>query len=179
MSHEIQVLDYRTPQTQEIVSLEELGEFFAECFRIEYQHYLNEDEMALVVSWSGRSLAEDMVAIDLSDTVTLACFDGPLILGTAIYACRHGIVYVWGMYVSAERIRTGIGSALLEAIAEAVEPDALLEVSVVSQSTKAVRFYKKSGFSTLRSEESEVFPGVELSIEVMQCRARTLLHHPG
>jgi len=172
--HKILRLDYRTNSAQKILSLDELHDFFSTCFKAEYSKFLGSAEMKNVELWLEGSMAADLVAADLPDTVTLAYMSGSKLLGTAVYAERQGYVYVWAMYVLPARKRSGIGSKLLAEIAASVTSDSRMEVSVIPQSTGAMSFYKKNGFSTYKSEESEVFPNVYLPIEVMQVTTKTI-----
>ncbi len=179
MKYKSKLLNYRLSDTHEIYSLGELSEYYSKCFKAEYGQFLDEVAMTKVDTWLEGSVAEDMIAIDHADTVTMACMLDSELVGTVIFAERgdeqQRYVYVWGMYVHPDRLRAGIGSFLLGEVARSVSPDSRVEVSVVTQSTSAMRFYVCLGFRTYKSENVEVFPGVDLPIELMQCTTQSLL----
>lgn len=174
MIHEILRLDYRIPETQRILSFDDLGAFYSTCFKAEYGKFLDVGAMVNVETWLEGSIAEDMVAIEHSDTITLASMRGSEVLGTAVYAERLSFVYLWAMYVHPDNLRSGIGSKLLTEVANSVARDSRIEVSVIKQSAGAMNFYNKFGFRRYKLEESEVFPGVILPIEVMQTTTKSI-----
>lgn len=174
MNDRIVLLDYRLPDTHQFFSLEKLGDFYSHCFKTEYSDFLNAEDMGSVSAWNGRSLAEDMISIDNSDTVTTAIFEDSTLLGTAIFAERYGYVYIWGMYVHPDRLRSGIGTALIKNIVQSVSPESKLQVSVITKSARAISFYKSLGFKLYKTELCEVFPNVELVLDVMQCPAQAI-----
>jgi len=169
MEFEILQLDYRVPETRNILNLDELNAFYSTCFNAEYSQFLDTSAMGNVEKWTKTSVAEDLVAINHDDTKTLACFGNTKLIGTTVYAERQGYVYVWGMYVHPDNQRTGVGSALLKEVAQSVAEESRIEVSVVKQSVGALNFYKRHGFQTYKSELVEVFPNVELYVDFMQC----------
>ena len=175
MKIDIRPLNYRDSRTTEMLSLDELSNFYSTCFNAEYSRFLNDSAMRDMEAWTSTSVATDLIAIDCSDTRMYAGFDEAKLVGTAVYAQRQGYVYVWAMYVHPNNIRTGIGARLLKEIAKSVAVDSRIEVSVAKQSSGAMDFYKKNGFQTYKSKIAEVFPHVEIPIDVMQCETSTIL----
>ena len=174
MKDEIIRLDYRSEKTQNILSFDDLNKFYSTCFKAEYSKFLNSAELQNMETWLEGSIAETMVAVEHSDTVMLACMSGSTLLGTAVYAERQSYVYVWAMYVLPTNLRSGIGSKLLAEIAASVASDSRIEVSVIKQSTGAMKFYDKFGFRSYKSENPEIFPNVCIPIEVMQVTTRAV-----
>lgn len=87
--------------------------------------------------------------------------------GSAIFAERGGVAYLWGMYVHPSQQRKGLGSRLLHGVVDAIESAEKIEVRVLVTSPTAIVFYRKHGFAETGSETIEILDSVEASALVM------------
>ena len=172
--YDIEKLDFRLSAIQRGLTIDDLNTFYSVCFEAEYKSLLDKSAWINVEEWVSSTVAKDMVAIDLTDTKTIACLNKSELVGKAIYAERQRLVYVWGMYVHPQSQRTGVGSRLLHEISCLVDSKSIFEVSVIQQSIGAVNFYNKFGFRPYKAAMMEVFPNVQMPVEQMQSNSSTI-----
>ena len=94
------------------------------------------------------------------------------IVGSVCFAERHGIGYVWGMYVHPAHQRRGIGTALLRRAADAMVGAERLELSTITPAATA--FYRHLGFAVEGGSDFALFPGVLRRSTWLRIDARTL-----
>ncbi|TIX90030.1 GNAT family N-acetyltransferase [Rhizobium sp. P44RR-XXIV] len=87
--------------------------------------------------------------------------------GSAIFAERDGVAYLWGMYVHPSQQRRGLGSRLLHGVAGEIETAEKVEVRVLVSSPAAINFYRKHGFTETGREKTELINSVETATLVM------------
>lgn len=112
-------------------------------------------------------LVDDAVAVP--DVMDMFAADGggfvglveDAIAGSVCFAERHGIGYVWGMYVHPAHQRRGLGTALLARAACAMRGADRLELSTPTPAAAA--FYSHLGFAENGTSEFELFPGIVLA----------------
>ena len=80
------------------------------------------------------------------------------IVGSVSFAERHGVGYVWAMYVHPAHRRRGMGAALLRQAARAMDGARRLELSTTTAASAA--FYRHLGFAVEGGSDFELFPGV-------------------
>ena len=95
--------------------------------------------------------------------------------GSAIFAERNGIAYLWGMYIDPAHQRRNIGTRLLSHGARRLLPNAVIEASVLKASTWAIAFYEKLGFRTAEASQSEIVTGYPVPAVHMRARREELL----
>jgi ribosomal protein S18 acetylase RimI-like enzyme len=81
------------------------------------------------------------------------------LLGTACFAERESVAYLWGMYVDPAHQRTGIGSALVRRVVDDIHKAEWIDLSVLTTSPGALAFYLRLGFARQGDREMEVFEG--------------------
>ncbi|WP_299471945.1 GNAT family N-acetyltransferase [uncultured Roseibium sp.] len=87
--------------------------------------------------------------------------------GCVTSAARHGITYLWGLYVLQEFQRKGIGRELVERAVRAHGSKNSVELTVLKSSVSARRFYTSLGFQFASDEDFEILPGISLPAEKM------------
>ncbi|MEP3848030.1 MAG: GNAT family N-acetyltransferase [Paracoccaceae bacterium] len=84
---------------------------------------------------------------------------GDCLVGTAIAAERHGVGYIWGMYVAPEKKRCGIGGKLINEISRLLPSVQQFSVVVLKSSSDADAFYQALGFSPTATVDHELSAG--------------------
>ena len=138
---------------------------FARCWRSSYQQLVG---VALVEEMIAGLAPEDlgMIAPDGLALVAAETATGSLI-GTAFAAERHGVVYIWGMYVSSDRMRCGIGRNLIDEIFNRFSGAKNFSAIVLQASPDAQNFYRSMGFVPANVCEHEIVRGEILPASVM------------
>lgn len=154
------------------------AEFYAQCFEAEYRTLFDAEPFARIIS-SVRSEQVDQILFGADDAKVAVAYLDDKIIGTIVYAERQARVYMWGLYITPQLLRKNIGSQLMLFACEDVQKDSVLEVQVLQESTKALRFYEKLGFVKYNSSIEEVFPDHFLPIDYMSCKVETCLETLG
>lgn len=102
-----------------------------------------------------------LVAVEKSDG-SLSKARGDCLVGTAIAAERHGVGYIWGMYVSPEKKRCGIGRELISEISRLLPSARQFSVVVLKASSDAHAFYEALGFFPTATIDHELSAGKKL-----------------
>jgi ribosomal protein S18 acetylase RimI-like enzyme len=89
------------------------------------------------------------------------------VVGTAIAAERGRIGYIWGMYVSADNKRNGIGRAFINEIQQLLPSAQQFSVVVLQVSPDARAFYQALGFSPTAAFDYELAAGLSLPATTM------------
>lgn len=106
--------------------------------------------------------------LPLRDEKRFVVFDDEKIVGSAIWATRSSVAYIWGFYVRRDYQREGIGSVMMQVILDQKLVAPFLEVTVLQASGDAVAFYLSKGFSAMSEETYEMVPGQEHQAIVMR-----------
>lgn len=89
----------------------------------------------------------DALHKSLSDCVNIVADDGGEIIGMAMVDLSRAVPVLWKLYVLPERHGGGVGSALLDAVFEALPAGVdRLRLDVLDGNTPAQRFYAARGF---------------------------------
>ena len=107
-----------------------------------------------------------MVAVEKSDGSPSTAM-GDSLVGTAIAAERHGIGYIWGMYVSPQKQRCGIGKELISEINCLLPSARQFSVVVLKASSDANTFYQALGFSSTATVDHKLSTGKTLPAMTM------------
>lgn len=94
--------------------------------------------------------------------------------GTVVIAERGKTAYLWGLYVSSECQRKGLGSLLLKESANKLEHATHLEIRVLETSHSARNFYRKHGFGEVGRETEELLGGRAVDMIIMQAKVSNL-----
>ena len=126
--------------------------------------------LAMIAELDGSKLAS---VIPGEDETALVASSGGKVVATLVYAERHGVAYVWGMYVLPEYQHQGIGSALMKDAISRLGDSESIEVRVMTTSLQALSFYEKFGFTAVGEEDFELPRGTSAPVMVM-ARAKNL-----
>lgn len=98
------------------------------------------------------------------------------ICGCSVSAARNGVTYLWGFYILREFQRMGIGRRLLEkALLEYGHANSA-QLTVLTSSTAAVKFYTAAGFRPQDQTDFEILPGQRLPAMLMAASVREISH---
>ena len=92
------------------------------------------------------------------------------LVGSAIYAERWGIVYLWGMYVLPPFQNKEVGSTIIASLKNRLKNAKSIEIRVIPKSLSAVAFYKKLKFLETGNEAFEIVRGHEITVNVMELK---------
>lgn len=146
-----------------------IREHFEVCFSESYAEDL--DPAAL------KSLLDSLKSNDVGgllpsrDEKRLVVLDDKKIIGSAIWATRSNITYIWGGYVRRDYQRKGVGSAMMLEILDHKPAATVFELSVMQSSQDAVAFYLSKGFSVVSEGVYELVLGQEHPTIVMRVNA--------
>jgi ribosomal protein S18 acetylase RimI-like enzyme len=134
---------------------QEFQDLRLEGFRLQEREfrYAPEDEAELALAEVSARLSRDFIVGAFSDgqmigIAGLACHDGVKI--------RHKAL-LWGMYVRAEFRGTGVADMLMSAILDRARGQVeLINLTVMHENRRAVRFYERWGFATYGIEPKSV-----------------------
>lgn len=136
---------------------DEVREHLAACWHDAYAHLMPPSDFANMLA----SLNDPNLGLIAPDSFALVAVDEQTnrIVGTAIAAERHGIGYVWGMYVAGDKKRNGIGRSLIAAVSARLLAADQLIVVVLKASSDAQAFYKALGFVWAKDCDYDLAPG--------------------
>ncbi|MBW4960651.1 GNAT family N-acetyltransferase [Sulfitobacter sp. CW3] len=98
------------------------------------------------------------------------------ICGCSVSAARNGVTYLWGFYILREFQRMGIGQRLLKKAVLEHDHANSAQLTVLTSSTAAVKFYSTAGFKPQGKTEFEIFPGQQLPAIQMSASVREITH---
>lgn len=104
------------------------------------------------------------------ETVLVATHEDEII-GCAVSAARHGVLYLWGFYMLAHFQRRGIGRALLERSVSAHPKADNVQLTVLKSSLGAVEFYRSLGFGEETETGFDLLPTLKVSAITMTAPA--------
>ena len=151
---------------------EMIRDHLVSCFEESYSGLLPAKALAELV----RSLRSDSLGgmLPNEDERLTVIGDAERIVGSAVWAVRGNMAYIWGFYVRRHAQRAGIGTSLLKRICSEVPAGTILEVTVLKQSESAIAFYRHLGFDLLCETRFEIVRGYDEPAVRMQ-----YVHAPG
>lgn len=152
--------------SQEPLDVSEAGAFYARCFAEEYATYATPEFLDSVRG----SMTLGILADNLTERKLVQARHAGRLVGTAVGIQRGQMFYVWGVYVDPRHLRAGLGRRLMLEICDGLDANVTIEVQVIASSQNALAFYKSLGFQKVNADQSEVFPGICLDIDVLACQ---------
>ncbi|MEL6451941.1 MAG: GNAT family N-acetyltransferase [Pseudomonadota bacterium] len=135
----------------------DVREHLTQCWHDAYAHLMQPSDFANMLA----SLNDPNLGLIAPDALALIALDNQdnRVVGTAIAAERHGVGYVWGMYVAPGKKRNGIGRTLINAVLARLPSANQLSVVVLKASSDAMALYKAQGFASVQDSAHELAPG--------------------
>jgi ribosomal protein S18 acetylase RimI-like enzyme len=147
-------------------------DFFEACFQAEYAEMLSKISESKPYRFSAAFL-ESILPLDGQHMFEAALPDGT-IAATGVGFEKGDRFYIWGMYVLPRFQRSGLGTLIIKEFCNIASPNSFLEVLVLRESEKAKHFYHKLGFRTFACSDEEVFPGIKMMTDRMECQASSI-----
>lgn len=143
------------------------------CWAQTYTSELGEQTTARLIE----TLKSDDVGglVPITDETAYIATQDDHILGCAVSAARHGIIYIWGCYILPDFQRKGIGKSLLKQSVSAHDRRDMVQLTVLTSSAGAIQFYQALGFRTQSEQGFELFPGYPLRSMTMTAMASILV----
>lgn len=142
-----------------------LRDHFRQCFEQSYATLLDDAPLRHLLT----SLATQDVGglVPSADETVVIGYDDTAIIGSAVWARRSGIIYLWGVYIAQPYQRQGLGTKFLRRILRQQATPADLELTVLQASAPAVAFYKGVGFRVQSETKFPLTPRHEFPVFVM------------
>lgn len=127
------------------------------CWHETYAHLLQSSDFARFLA----PLNDPDLGLITTDCLALVALDTQdnRVVGTAFAAERHGVGYIWGVYVATDKKRCGIGRTLINEVSARLSWANELSVTVLKGISGADAFYRAQGFVAVRDCDYELVPG--------------------
>ncbi|MGH1352106.1 MAG: GNAT family N-acetyltransferase [Methyloligellaceae bacterium] len=86
------------------------------------------------------------------------------IVGSIVLAEPRDIAYIWGMYISADYHRKGIGRRLICHAAEKIKTAKEIQISVLTKRVSAQKFYESLGFTGQEKSWVDLVKGFQVEV---------------
>jgi len=135
----------------------EVRAHLSQCWHETYAHLLQPSDFAKLLA----SLNDPDLGLITSDCLALVALDTQKnrVVGTALAAERHGVGYVWGVYVATDKKRCGVGRTLISEVSARLSSAKELSVTVLRAGSAANAFYRAQGFVPVQDCDYDLVPG--------------------